>query len=74
MTVLKSINIPPAPESIRAMVGWSAVTLDLMITGIRMDWPFISAMSTDEIEILGGSDAEAVLIPKNPAVVRLGVL
>ena len=61
---LRSIKIPPAPESTRARV--SMIRSLEIETGIRMDWLDTSATITGETVILGRSDIGTVDPLKNP--------
>ena len=58
------MKIPPAPESMRALVSTVFSVSNEM--GTSIDWRSISAMITLEIEMGGGTDIVLVRLIKNP--------
>ena len=62
-----SIKFPPAPLSIRAVVSTVSLFFSpIMVTGIWIELPFISANSTEWISRQGEANVDLVLPFKNP--------
>ena len=61
------INVPPAPESMRASRGFTAVS-DSIVTAIFIDcFSFLSTVTSDmDMDMVGGADAGTDPPFKNP--------